>query len=488
MTRPREPQSTPEPALRGGSWTVLSRVFVQLVQFAIFIFAAQLLQPEEFGVFALVAAFVVILNQLAMAGWPEYIMQCEDDVYRLRSALFVAMSGGAVTVALGISVSFLFLATTDNTTAIWVGQILAVSVFFTSTGAAYSGVLNHQNRLTAAALAVMAAEAVNLVVAVWALYAGYGILALAYGRLANSLLWCLATAAATRLLPTRHIGFDLLKEMAEFSRHIIATRILVNLRIYAATFIIGGFVGAAAVGYYRAGQRIVAGFEEIVGEPTRVLAWNLFRRARTQGKGTSGFGPLSELFFRIQLYGAVPLFIGVAVLAHDLTVGLLGAEWAPAAPVLQILAIASLIRLPGHAAVPILSVAGSANMLPRLILIYSLITIACITVGAMFGIVTTALAEVCAAIVAFVINAVVMHRHFDIHWLRILALSWRLIPALIPALALPLLAHRFDLLADWHPLLRFFVLSLCSTLAYVPALLFLDKTLRNTLGNTLRSR
>ena len=431
---------------------------------------------------------MVILNQLAMAGWPEYILQCDDDEYRLRSALFVAMLFGAAAVVIGLALSFAFGAIAEAPAAIEVGQILALSVFFTSTGAAYAGVLNHQNKLTAAALAVMAGEVVNFFVAVWALYEGYGILALAIGRLANSFTWCLTAALASRLRPTGHVRSDIFREMAEFSRHIITTRFLATLRVYAATFIIGGFVGAAAVGYYRAAQRIVMAFEEIVSEPTRVLAWNLFRAARKNRDDTSGFAALSEVFFRIQIYCATPLFLGIAVLASDLIEGLLDAEWASAAPVLQILAIASLIRVSGHATVPIMSLAGKANLLPGLILAYSLISIACVTLGAMYGIIATALAEVCAAIIAFVINAVVMQRHLDVHWLRILTGSWRVIPALVLALALPFVMQRFGLLADWHPLLRFLWLCLCMTVIFAPVLLYLDRALRGTLGNAIRSR
>ena len=57
MNQSSEARGKPEQALRGGSWTVLSRVFVQLVQFAIFIIAARLMLPEEFGLFALGRGF-----------------------------------------------------------------------------------------------------------------------------------------------------------------------------------------------------------------------------------------------------------------------------------------------------------------------------------------------------------------------------------------------------------------------------------------------
>ncbi|UYV35719.1 oligosaccharide flippase family protein [Rhodobacteraceae bacterium D3-12] len=487
MTPPPPPAQKPETTLRGGGWTIVSRIYVQLIQFAIFIVAARLMLPEEFGLFALVAAFIVILNQLATAGWPEYILQCEGDTEKIRKSLLVALLSGLLATIIGVVLSLLSGLVTDAPLARLVGQVLALSILFASLGAAYSGALNQQNRLSSAALSVVAGETLNFAVAIWALYQGYGVLALAWGRLANSFTWCCAAAFATRLYPARQIERPQFLEMAHFSKHIIATRILVNLRIYAATFLIGGFVGAAAVGFFRAGQRIVAGFEEIVSEPTRVLAWNLFRKARDNNANTNSVAQTSQIFFRLQIYGAAPLFVGIAVLADDLTEGLLGSEWSSAAPVLQILALAGLIRMSGHATIPIISLAGRAEMLPRLMFVYSVISITCIAIGSRYGIVATAAAELCAASIAFVINAVVMSRHFSIHWVQILKRSWQVIPSTIIALVFPFIALHFGLLAELHPLARFFVLSLSILILYVPCLLILDTSLKRTIQAQLPS-
>ena len=473
MTVQKEKQ---ESVLGGGFWTVLSRILTQLTQFAIFMVAVRLLTPAEFGVFALAAAVVVILTQASTAGWPEYIMQWHGDISRIRQTLCIAMICGFAIAALGNIVAGIVGAQVDEPSVRQLIQILSISVFFTSVGAAYNGVLIRKNRLTSAALITLLADVANLIVAVWTLFLGYGVLALAWGRLVSAIVWSVSGVLVSKTLPSI-AGAQAISDAASFSWKIILTRIVINVRIYAATLIIGGFLGVTSAGFFRAAQRVVTAFEEIVSEPTRVLSWNLFRRSRDDHAGSAGFGALALTFFPILYYGAVPLFVGVILMADTLTAGLLGPGWEAATPVLRILAVAALIRCSGHASVGILTLAGQIRIVPWFTALYAVIAITAVLAASSFGIIAIAASEVVAAAIAFMINAVIAKRYAGISWPEILRKTWRVLPALAIACLPVILANSFDLLAWMHDLVRFVVLGLVMMLFFVPTILFLDKSL-----------
>ncbi|WP_170423833.1 oligosaccharide flippase family protein [Ruegeria arenilitoris] len=465
-----------ESVLQGGIWTMVSKIFTQLAQFAIFMVAVRLMTPAEFGIFALAAAVIVILTQVSTAGWPEYIMQWHGGRARIRETLSVAMICGFTIAVIGVlGGGFAARVFSDPSVGPLV-QILSISVFFTSVGAAYNGVMVWQNRLTGAAMVTLLADLANLIVAIWALLQGYGVLALAWGRLVSAVIWSTSGAVVSRTGPSM-VQHETLADTAAFSWKIILTRIVVNVRIYAATLIIGGFLGATSVGYFRAAQRIVAAFEEIVSEPTRILSWNLFRRSRDAQDGPAGFGALALRFFPVLYYGAVPLFIGVIIMADTLTAGILGPGWEAATPVLRILAIAALIRCSGHASLAILTLAGQVWLLPWVTALYSGIAIAAVLAAASFGITAIAMAEVIAATIAFVINAVVMKRYAGIAWQTILLKTWAVLPAVALACVPVVLAERFDLLSGVNDLIRFILLGLCMMAVFAPAIVVLDKSL-----------
>ncbi|WP_170559661.1 oligosaccharide flippase family protein [Ruegeria atlantica] len=465
-----------ESVLQGGLWTMVSKVFTQLTQFAIFMVAVRLMTPAEFGIFALAAAVVVILTQVSTAGWPEYIMQWHGNPARIRETLSVAIFCGVTIAALGVAGGGAVGAMVSEPAAKPLIQILSVSVIFTSIGAAYSGVLIWQNRLTAGAMLTLLADFANLIIAIWALIEGYGVLALAWGRLSSAVIWSVSGFVVCRVTP-KMVGPATLREAAEFSWKIILTRVVVNVRIYAATLIIGGFLGATSVGYFRAAQRIVAAFEEIVSEPTRVLSWNLFRRVRDKYGGHAGFGALSLRFFPILYYGAVPLFTGVFIMADMLTAGILGPGWEAATPVLRILAVAALIRCNGHASLAILTLAGQVRLLPRVTALYSVIAIGAVLAAAPFGITAIAAAELVAAAIVFVINAIIMKRYAGIAWETILLRSWAVLPALVVACLPVFLADHFDLLSGLHDLIRFVLIGFCMMVFFAPAILVFDRSL-----------
>tara|TARA_R110002033_G_scaffold9422_5_gene31412 strand:- start:322 stop:1764 length:1443 start_codon:yes stop_codon:yes gene_type:complete len=474
--------TTAKSSLGGGIWVTVSRVLAQLIQFVIFMVAARILQPAEFGIFALVAAVIVFLNQLAIAGWSEYILNWQGEVARLRHALFVACVAGALLAVAGLVMSLPIAMLFEQPNAAPLARILSMSVFFAAVASAYAGVLIWQHKLAASAICPLLGEVVNLAVAIPALLSGQGIMALAYGRLAGAVVFCLSAVAIARVAPAIAPQRSIYHEIGHYSWNITLTRLLSAARAYGATLIVGGLMGPAAVGYYRAAQRVIGAFEEIVSEPVRVLTWSFFRKLPRSEPTHATFGPAADRFFPILIYASAPLFVGIAIMADDLVRGILGPDWDAAVPVVQILSIAALIRASGTASIPILSLVGKVKLLPRYMLIYAVVTLVCIAVGAMFGLIATAVSEVVAALAVFAISAKIMQHHTGMRWTFIFAASWPALPALALSIAVPLVADRYELLTQIHPLLRFLMLGVAMIIVYLPTLTLCDRTLWSRLS------
>ena len=80
--------------LGGGAWTVGERVIAQISQLVIFITAARILSPAEFGVFSLVSACAILLLRTSEAGWAPYIMSWQGDDTVPRQVLMIAILSG----------------------------------------------------------------------------------------------------------------------------------------------------------------------------------------------------------------------------------------------------------------------------------------------------------------------------------------------------------------------------------------------------------
>ncbi|NDR59017.1 oligosaccharide flippase family protein [Aliiruegeria sabulilitoris] len=476
-------------AIGGGLWVMVERIVSQACQVVVFIVAARLLGPAEFGAFALVAACSILLMRVAEGGWAPYILAWPGDSTVPQQVLLVAILSGVLASVLGaVAGSGLPLFGVSTQTTILV-VLFAGWVSLAVTSSTQKAILIWMGRLRAASLAEICGDLAGLVVSLVALYSGQGVFSLVYGRLAFQVVQLLVSFSVTRLPPLPGLRGDDFRRMLHMSGQFFAARMIFNLRIYAATFMIGAFLGPAAVGFYRAAERLTGAVAEVVGVPTTTLGWNLFREARAADEGgTGGFQKVANVFFPVLVAVAVPLFAWLAIMGDDIVHSLLGPEWLPMLQVLQILALARLLTLVSYASEPIMSLAGRVDLLPRIALMFLGITVVCVLATAPIGLVPLAWAEVFVAFAAAINTIYCAHRFADIEWGGIFRHWLRLSLSITVGVLSLYLLKQSPLLDGINPFARAVALSLPAVLAYAAALAVFESELRQAVSARLAHR
>lgn len=473
-------------AIAGGAYTVVERVTAQVSQLIVFVAAARILGPAEFGFFALVSAAAILFLRVAEMGWAQYIMSWAGDNIVPRQVLLLAIISGLLLAGAGALAGaslrlFGFSALTAHLAilfAVWVG--------LAATSSAQKGMMIWQDKLKFSALSEGVGELAGLLVAMAALLSGQGVLSLVYGRLAFQAVHLLISFSATRLSPLLGLRGAELRKALEFSTQVFLARIGINIRLYAATFIIGGFLGPAAVGYYRAADRLIGALAEITAVPTVVLSWSLFRQTRDRMDGQlSGFQKQAEIFFRILIALSLPVFIWVSVMAQDLVTGLLGTEWLAALPIVALLALSRALMMPGLANEAILSLAGEIRRLYPVTLVYMAIGIVLTLIGAQFGLYGVAWAQVAIAAVILALTIWMQQRYGAINWGTVARGSLRLVVPIAFSAGLLVVLRDAAVAAQLPLIWRLVLPSLATLLAYVAALAAVDADMRRWLRNGL---
>jgi len=464
------------------------RVFSQGAQLLIFLFAARLLGPSAFGLFALVSAFAILMVRVSEAGWADYIMAWKGGPEVPAQVFGVAILAGfsAAVLGLGAAAGLKALEATEPVPglAAW----FAIWLLLATTSAALNGILVWQGRLGRAALVRIAAEIVAVVVSILALQAGHGVLALVEGRCAQELAAVGLGTLTAQVRPRAGMPRDQLAELLRFCGHILGARLLNNFRGHALTFIVGGLLGTTAVGYLRAGQRIASAFGEIAGEPARLFAWARFR----DGVGGRGAGPDFEAvalrFYPVLIGLAVPVFLWLGIFAQDITVGLLGQTWAPSAEVVAILALSYILQLTSYTVEPVMALAGQVRQIPRLSLLATVATVGLTFLGAHWGILGVAWAQVAAGGVVLVLTHRLIERHAGVRWRRVGRACVPVLGVGLAVAALLLGVRQAGVLGAAHPLLRASLLSLPALGLYVLVLSALFPDFRRFLSPRLGIR
>lgn len=304
-----EDASSDTTAIASGAWIVVERITAQFSQMAIFILAARILGPAEFGFFALISACAILLLRFAEVGWAQYIMSWHGDSHLPRQVLLMAIISGIIVASAGAATGSLLPVFGFSALAGQLVTLFSIWVFVATTSSAQKGIMIWQSKLRSSAFCEISGELVGLAVAVSALLSGYGVLSLVFGRLAFQSVHLVLSFTITRLTPLRGMKRDQFRHLVSFSAHLFTSRMIGNLRLYAATFIIGGFLGPAAVGFYRAAERLVGALAEVVAVPAEILAWNLFRKAKnSQTGGLERFQAQANIYFRALIALTAPRF------------------------------------------------------------------------------------------------------------------------------------------------------------------------------------
>ncbi|MCO4319283.1 oligosaccharide flippase family protein [Phyllobacterium sp. 21LDTY02-6] len=411
-----------------------SRVSAQVAQMAVFILAARTLTAAEFGLYTLTLAIAIFLTRVAEAGSREFIMSCREDRSLLDQIGTAAIISGAAGTAGGLIAAKFIDSIFSVQGAASLLCLFSAWVFLATLSAVYTGLLVRRSQSELHSVFLMVGEAVGLLTALAGLYSGLGIFALAIGKLSMQVIYLSAAFVATKWFPRLRLEWSVVRELAAFSRHILSTRMIAYIQTYAVTFIIGGFIGTAGVGYYRVAERLASSFFELMEEPARLISWVSLRRVidndahHTETKLRVGQEITLLMPFLLAL--ALPIFIGLALVSEDLVVLLLGEPWHPAAPITSILALAYLMCIPQVLSEPALSLTGQINLLPRISLFNAAIAIAIIFATVPSGIEAVAAGQFAAGVISFIATVWLQFRYGRVSWGRIARRAAIVLPGL----------------------------------------------------------
>ena len=409
-------------------WTLLSKVAMQASQLATFIIAARVLTSAEFGLFSYVAALVALLVVAAEGGWREFVMKTTHDDDRVDQIATIALLAGISASLIGLAgaatLEFQFGMPAEALLVLPFSLWILVTPFCS----VLEGMLISQARLKELSVIRILAEICATFIAVYGLVQGWNIYALVLGKLVSQLVATILSLMRLNWFPRIRIKTSFFREVFEFSKHITSNRLLVLFRSYSGTLVVGSVLGLADAGYYRAAERIVSAFSDLVGEPARQIAWSMLRKValttgeqklatlpQTQAR-TQALGRKSTGFLILLMMVSTPIYVGLALMSGTLVNVVLGDSWAPAAILVSLLSLKQILLVPGYVTEPLLSLAGAIRKVPAAILLNSIVSVGLIVVMAPLGVSAAAAGQMLAAIFSILVSGWLQSRYGAVRW------------------------------------------------------------------------
>lgn len=391
---------------RQGSWVLASRVAPQAGGAILLILGARFLAPAALGQFVLIFAGVELLRRLVRAGWREAVIVGAEDTPPVVMTLSLA-SAFAAQLATAVAAAVMWHAGLEVRYPICLLMLGATLVPLAPT-VVWEGLLLRRRQPEREARPLIVAEAAHLALAFLLLALGYGILGLALARIARALVLCLGLGRAAGWPVAARWDAERAAAALPVSANVTASALINFATTYGVDLIVGFYLGPASVAFFRVGSRIAGALSEAVTETVRVLAWSALPAGG--GAERARLAERVERFFDEAVVLVAPVFVGLALVAGPLVALLLGPDWAPAAPVVALMAIARLFQSPATVAWPALAIIGRTGLLPRLTAIIAGSALVAILVTGPHGILAIAWSQVVAALFGGVATIGVLNR------------------------------------------------------------------------------
>jgi PST family polysaccharide transporter len=266
-------------------------------------------------------------------------------------------------------------------------RALSLSFVLSSFGIVPSGMLSRQLAFRRIGLVEITCTAVGVTVAVTMASLGYGVWSLVAASVTKTTLESVLFLSLCSWRPRWLFRFEEIRSVYSFSGNLAAFQVVNFFARNADNILIGRYLGAASLGYYRLAYNLMLyPLQNVTAVLGRVLFPALAQVQDDHPRFRRGYLQTSVVIATITF----PAMLGLMAVAGPLVEVFLGSKWTPVALLLVILAPVGLVQSIGSTVGSIYTAKGRTALMFRVGLAAAVLVVASFVVGLRWGIVGVA--------------------------------------------------------------------------------------------------
>lgn len=404
-----EPGGLQRRVASGLTWTMVHTWGGQALSLVVFVILARLLVPEEFGLVALATVFVALAQLIVDQGLGDALIQRREITQRhIDTAFWVAITTGVVLTVAAFLLAAPIAAAVREPALAPILQVLSITFILSAFTSIPIALLSRELAFRLLAIRAVLSIIGGGVVGIGMALLDYGAWALVGQQIAAAVLSVITLWAAVPWRPRFQASRAEFNELFAFGARVVGSDILGFISRNADNFLIGVFLGTVPLGIYAVGYRILDVSQRLLINVARKITFPAFSRLQHDEPR------LTSAYLRVTRVGSVlivPGYVGLALIAPELTVLLFGQTWAESGPVAAILFLSGPVLAVQAFSGSLLYAAGHPEVVLRFRVITTLANIVGFVVALPFGILAVAAAFTIRAYVLLPLLLVWTRRH-----------------------------------------------------------------------------
>lgn len=389
--------------VKGMGWSALENVTRMGVTFVVSVILARLLSPEEYGLIGILTIFIAIFNAIVDSGFTNALIRKQDTtdidystVFYTNLVLSVVLATALFFCANPIAVFFErpeLVSLTQVMSSVVVINALAIVQRARTTKA-----IDFKTQTKITFISSIVSGAIGIAMA----YMGYGVWALVGQQISNQLLSTIFFWIYNRWMPKFIFSWTSFKEMWAFGSKLLASGLIDTVWKEIYQVIIGKCYSPATLGLYTRAKQFADLFSSnltVVVQRVSYPVLSSIQDDRVRLKGAY------QRVIKTTMLPTFVLMLGMAVCAKSMIYVLIGEQWLPCVPLLQIICTFKMLY-PLHAInLNMLQVQGRSDLFLKLEIIKKIIAIGPLLLGIFVDIYLMLAGSLVTGLIAYYLNA-----------------------------------------------------------------------------------
>lgn len=322
---------------KGVMWTAVARYSSLIVQIAVSMVLARLLEPSEFGFITMASVFLAFFNMLASMGIGPAIIQRTDFVREDHDNVF------SFSIVVGIILSVIFFCSSwaiggfyHDASVVPVCQVMSLCILIATSNMVPSALMAGHKRFKECAIISFIGATVTGIISVIAAWNGWGVYSLLITPIFGGLISLICNLYFYPLSFKFHFSLAPLKSIFSYSLYQFLFEFINYFSKNLDKFLIGKLMSPVQLGYYDKSYRLMQlPLQNLTSVVSPVIQPVLVTIKDDKKDIANKFIKIAQLMAII----GFPLIVILWFCGREIIMVMFGAKWEPAVLSFKILAI-----------------------------------------------------------------------------------------------------------------------------------------------------
>ena len=389
--------------IKGVGWSFADNLFNQGITFLVGLVLARLLTPQEYGLIGIITIFIVLFNSIVDSGFSNALIRKTDVSDKDYDTVFLTNMGISVVLYLLLyagapAISRFFSQPQLIPLTRVMGVIVIINAFALIQRTILVKKVDFKTQAKVSVLSSVISGALGIGMAVY----GFGVWSLAGQQISRQLLNSVLLWSFSSWYPRLRFSVQSFKELFGFGWKLLVSGILNTVWNEIYQVVIGKCYSAETLGQYTRAYQFSSIFSSNLTAIVQRVSYPVLSQIQDE-KERLKFA--YKKVIKVTMLVSFCCMLGLAAIAEPMVLTLIGPQWLPSVPFLQILCF-QMMLFPLHAInLNMLQVQGRSDLFLKLEIIKKVISAGPLLLGIFVNIYWMLIGSVVTGLISYYLNA-----------------------------------------------------------------------------------